>query len=122
MVADCRHTDRVPSFERRVLRVLRSLAPGEVVTYGEVAAEAGFPKAARAVGNYLRMTDQDVPWWRVVTADGRLVPGLELDHARRLRAEGVAVVDNHVTDLRRRALRRSGGATPPRPTGRSRGR
>lgn len=94
------------SFERRVLRVLRSLAPGEVVTYGEVAAEAGFPKAARAVGNYLRMTDEDVPWWRVVTSSGRLVPGFEQEHATRLRAEGVAVVDGHVTGFRRRAPRR----------------
>lgn len=113
---------RVPSFERRVLRVLRSLVPGEVVTYGDVANEAGFPHAARAVGNYLRMTDEDVPWWRVVTASGRLVPGFEQEHARRLRAEGVRVVDGHVTDLRRRARRRSAAATPPPPTGRSRGR
>jgi alkylated DNA nucleotide flippase Atl1 len=112
----------MPSFERSVLKVLRSLKPGEIVTYGEVASEAGFPNAARAVGNYLRMTDKDVPWWRVVTSTGRLVPGLEIEHARRLRAEGVAVVDAHVTDLRRRAPRRSGGATPQGPTGRSRGR
>ena len=41
------------SFEEAVERVLRALAPGEVVTYGEVAAEAGFPGAARAVGNLL---------------------------------------------------------------------
>lgn len=111
----------MPSFERRVLRVLRSLVPGEVVTYGEVAAEAGFPKAARAVGNYLRMTDQAVPWWRVVDSTGRLVPGFEQEHAKRLRAEGVAVADGHVTGFRR-GSRRSGGATPSPPTGRSRGR
>jgi alkylated DNA nucleotide flippase Atl1 len=111
----------MPSFERRVLRVLRSLVPGEVVTYGEVAGEAGFPKAARAVGNYLRMTDEDVPWWRVVTSTGRLVPGFEQEHARRLRAEGVAVADGHVSGFRR-GPRRSGGATPRPPTGRSRGR
>ena len=96
----------MPSFERRVLKVLRSLRPGEVVTYGEVASEAGFPKAARAVGNYLRMTDEDVPWWRIVTSTGRLVPGFEQEQARRLRAEGVTVVDGHVRDLRRRAPRR----------------
>jgi len=62
------------AFEDRVLRVLRALRPGEVVTYGEVAAEAGSPGAARAVGNILAGCDDDVPWWRVVTTTGRLVP------------------------------------------------
>lgn len=74
------------------MRVLQSLRPGEVVTYGEVAAEAGFPGAARAVGNLLAGGgDHGLPWWRVVTSAGRLVPGHEAEHAARLRAEGVAV-------------------------------
>jgi methylated-DNA-protein-cysteine methyltransferase-like protein len=77
-------------FEEAVVRVLRDLRPGEVVTYGEVAAEAGFPGAARAVGHLLATSGgDDLPWWRVVTASGRLVPGHEAEHARRLRAEGV---------------------------------
>jgi alkylated DNA nucleotide flippase Atl1 len=77
-------------FEQAVLAVLHSLGPGDVVTYGEVAAEAGFPGAARAVGHLLATSgDDDLPWWRVVTASGRLVPGHEVEHARRLRAEGV---------------------------------
>jgi methylated-DNA-protein-cysteine methyltransferase-like protein len=83
-------------FEQAVVRVLQSLGPGEVVTYGEVAAEAGFPGRARAVGNILAASDDDLPWWRVVTSTGRLVPGHEDEHARRLRAEGVAVVDGRV--------------------------
>ena len=86
----------MPGFEQAVVRVLHSLRPGEVVTYGEVAAEAGFPGAARAVGQVLAAGAHAVPWWRVVTASGRLVPGHEDDHARRLRAEGVVVADGHV--------------------------
>jgi methylated-DNA-protein-cysteine methyltransferase related protein len=86
----------VSGFEEAVVGVLRSLRPGDVVTYGEVAAEAGFPGAARAVGRILAMSDGDLPWWRVVTSTGRLVPGHEAEHARRLRAEGVAVADGHV--------------------------
>jgi alkylated DNA nucleotide flippase Atl1 len=42
------------------------------------------------------MSDDDLPWWRVVTTSGRLVPGHEVEHAARLRAEGVAVADGHV--------------------------
>ena len=76
--------------------MLHSIGPGEVVSYGDVAAEAGFPGAARAVGRILATADHDVPWWRVVTATGRLVPGHEAEHARRLRAEGVEVADGHV--------------------------
>jgi methylated-DNA-protein-cysteine methyltransferase-like protein len=83
-------------FERAVVAVLDSLCPGDVVTYGEVAAEAGYPGRARAVGRILATSDRDLPWWRVVTSTGRLVPGHEAEHARRLRAEGVAVRDGHV--------------------------
>lgn len=83
-------------FEQAVSAVIHSLGPGDVVTYGEVAAEAGFPGAARAVGHLLATSGDDLPWWRVVTAAGRLVPGHEAEHARRLGAEGVAVADGHV--------------------------
>ena len=92
-----------------------SIPPGTVATYGEVAVEAGFAVgASRAVGNVLQRVD-GLPWWRVVTAGGRLVPGLEDRHAQLLRAEGVEIVDGRV---RLRARR------PPRsaPGGRQHGR
>ena len=79
------------AFDDDVLAVLHALRPGEVVTYGEVAEEAGWPGRARAVGRLLAAGGHGVPWWRVVTSTGRLVPGLEAEHARRLRREGVEV-------------------------------
>ena len=82
-------------FERSVAAVLDDLEAGDVVTYGEVAAEAGHPGAHRAVGRYLG-SHGGHPWWRVVTSTGRLVPGHEVDQARRLAAEGVPVVDGRV--------------------------
>jgi methylated-DNA-protein-cysteine methyltransferase-like protein len=89
-------SERVPHpspdrFAARVAAVIAATRVGEVVTYGEVAAEAGRPAAARAVGHVLRGSGDGLPWWRVVTASGRLVPGLESEHADRLEAEGVAV-------------------------------
>lgn len=84
-------------FADRVAAVVAGTRPGQVVTYGEVAAEAGRPGAARAVGAVLRASSQPLPWWRVVTASGRLVPGLEDEHAAQLRDEGVPVQDGHVT-------------------------
>ena len=87
-------------FELEILRVLDSVGPGELVTYGEVALEAGKPGAARAVGAFLAEHGGETCWWRVVNASGRLVPGHEEEHARRLRAEGVEV------DLAARRVRR----------------
>ena len=78
-------------FEAAVRDVLLCTSPGEVLTYGEVAAEAGFPGAARAVGNYLRSTADDVPWHRVVAAGDRIVCRNGGEQARRLRAEGLTV-------------------------------
>ncbi|HYF44700.1 MAG TPA: MGMT family protein [Acidimicrobiales bacterium] len=82
-------------FEQAVADVLAGLAEGDVVTYGEVASEAGYPGAARAVGRFLA-THEGQPWWRVVTGTGRLVPQHAEEHARRLRAEGVEVRDGRV--------------------------
>lgn len=78
-------------FEDVVRAVITAIPAGEVMTYGEVASEAGAPGAARAVGTLLARSDGNLPWWRVVTATGRLVPGHEQEHARRLRAEGVTI-------------------------------
>ena len=96
-------------FEERVRRVVAELRPGEVATYGEVAEEAGYRGAARAVGGVLAGSD-GLPWWRVVTSTGRLVPGHEREHARRLRAEGVRVTAGRVAaEERLRALEDHGG-------------
>jgi methylated-DNA-protein-cysteine methyltransferase related protein len=85
-------------FQQAVGTVLARLQPGEVVTYGEVAAEAGFPGAARAVGTFLRDHD-GYPWWRVVRADGQLASGDPDEQSRRLAAEGVPVVGGQVSLL-----------------------
>jgi methylated-DNA-protein-cysteine methyltransferase-like protein len=76
------------TFTDRVIAVIAAIEAGDVWTYGEVAEVAGRPGAARAVGRVLATVDADLPWWRVVTASGRLVPGHERAHARHLRAEG----------------------------------
>lgn len=78
--------------------VIASLREGEVVSYGDVAHDAGRPGAARAVGALLASTDLDLPWWRVVRSDGRLVTDKASRQAERLRAEGVTVRDGRVVD------------------------
>jgi methylated-DNA-protein-cysteine methyltransferase-like protein len=91
-----------PAFEDRVAAVIAALAPGEVVTYGEVAREAGAPGAARAVGNFLARSGAGLPWWRVVQASGRLATHKSANQAGLLRAEGVAVKDGRIVGWGRR--------------------
>ena len=83
------------TFEAAVVDVVSALRPGEIVTYGEVAIEAGFPGAARAVGRVLRVTE-GLPWWRIVTSTGRLVPGVEAHQTRLLESEGVMVAEGRI--------------------------
>jgi methylated-DNA-protein-cysteine methyltransferase-like protein len=85
----------VTEFEDAVIAVISSLEPGDVVTYGEVAAEAGYPGAARAVGTILRKSE-GLPWWRVVGSGGRIRTPDPKRQIRLLTDEGVLVVGNRV--------------------------
>jgi methylated-DNA-[protein]-cysteine S-methyltransferase len=64
----------VPEFDRRVYEVARTIAPGETLSYGDVATRLGDPAAAREVGQALGRNPFPVivPCHRVVAADGRL--------------------------------------------------
>jgi O-6-methylguanine DNA methyltransferase len=104
----------VTSFTSRVLSVVRRIPPGRVATYGDVAAIAGRPGAARAVGNIMRTCGaRDVPCHRVVAAAGRLGGyGGESGLKRSLlMAEGVMVRGVRIRDF---ARHRWGPAREPR--------
>jgi methylated-DNA-protein-cysteine methyltransferase-like protein len=89
----------VTELERRMLAVVAALQPGQVVSYGWVAAEAGFPGRARAVGAALQScTDDGIPWWRVVRTDGRIVSPSSSRQRRLLAAEGVVLRDGRVVE------------------------
>jgi len=61
-------------FYERVYVLVRQVPPGNVVTYGQVAALLGSPRAARAVGYALRFlpAGTDVPWHRVINHRGQI--------------------------------------------------
>jgi alkylated DNA nucleotide flippase Atl1 len=73
-----------------VLDLVETIPPGRVMTYGDVAAHVGVP-SPRQVGQVLARRGHEVPWQRVVMADGGLVPHARADHLARLRAEGTAL-------------------------------
>ena len=84
------------SFRDRVIAVVRAIPEGRVATYGQVAALAGRPRAARVIGGILRSAPDDVPWHRVVNAQGGIstyrIGAGDLQEAL-LAAEGVLVRD-----------------------------
>ncbi|MEV0220464.1 MGMT family protein [Streptomyces sp. NPDC050704] len=79
--------DALPEYAERVLEVAELIPPGRVMTYGDVAEwlEEGGP---RQVGRVMALYGGAVPWWRVIRADGVLLPGHELEALGHYRAEG----------------------------------
>ena len=71
-----------PDRAEEILRRVRSVPEGRVTTYGDLA-----PAAPRSAGAVLSATDEDVPWQRIVRADGSLAKGER--QRRLLLAEGV---------------------------------
>lgn len=78
---------------RRILAGVRAIPEGFVRTYGDLE-----PGAPRLPGRVLAETDADVPWHRVVRADGSLAQGARQEAL--LRAEGVPFVRAGHVDLR----------------------
>ncbi|WP_235015476.1 MGMT family protein [Oceanicoccus sp. KOV_DT_Chl] len=82
--------------QQRIWQVVSQIPAGYVASYGQVAAQAGLPKAARLVGNVLRQLPDDskLPWHRVVNAQRKIsFPQLSdaYQHQKqRLLAEGIS--------------------------------
>lgn len=79
----------------KVWDVVASIPRGKVLSYGDVALLAGYPRGARFVAGALRWTGPTkVPWHRVVGRGGEVLigePSLRREQIRRLRREGVKV-------------------------------
>ncbi|HLU40488.1 MAG TPA: MGMT family protein [Planctomycetota bacterium] len=84
-----------PGFHARVFAVVRTVPPGWVTTYGDVAAALGRRQVARRVGEALGACPDDVPWHRVVNARGMVSVRADgrpsAKQIRLLRREGIAV-------------------------------
>lgn len=96
------------TFRRRVLATVRRIPAGHVATYGDVAEAAGYPRAARAVGNIMKgCSVAGVPCHRVVAAGGRIggYGGNESLKRALLRAEGLTVAAARITNFAERRWR-----------------
>jgi len=82
-----------------VLDLVDRIPAGHVLTYGDIARHLHIG-SARQVGRVMARYGHEVPWHRVVMADGSPAPHKPREHLARLRADGVAIVNGRV-DMQR---------------------
>ncbi|MGW7413269.1 MGMT family protein [Streptomyces sp. NPDC054863] len=117
-------SDELPEYAEQVLAVAEQIPPGRVMTYGDVAEwlDRGGP---RQVGRVMALYGGAVPWWRVVRADGHLLPGHEQRALEQYHAEGTPLrtvprtAEGHLPRLDMKRARWDGGEGPG--NGRERG-
>jgi methylated-DNA-protein-cysteine methyltransferase related protein len=83
-----------PTFREKVYKIAATIPAGKVVTYGQLAALAGSPKAARAAGMCMKLNTNptSIPCHRVVSSTGKLVDyafGGTLVKKEKLMKEGI---------------------------------
>lgn len=98
-------------FRDQVIAFIKKVPKGKVVSYGQVAAACGHPRAARQVGGILRGLGEAIklPWWRVINNEGVIsIKGnwtatKELQRQLLLR-DGVAVTKNFTVHMQKYRL------------------
>lgn len=89
-------------FAERVYGYVALIPKGRVMTYGQLAALCGSPRAARIVGGIAHFGPEELPWHRVVNKQGGLASGFyggRVEQARRLEAEGVKVSTEYAVNV-----------------------
>jgi len=91
------------SFRDKVYQLVADIPEGRVMTYGQVAALCGHPRAARVVGQVAHFGPLDLPWHRVVNRHGGLARGYtgggREAQKEYLEAEGIHIQDNYTVDV-----------------------
>lgn len=88
-------------FFQRVYALVRQIPAGSCASYSQLAYLLGAPRAARQVGWAMRACPDDLPWQRVVKADGSIAGGGYADlRSALLKAEGVPFLPDGRVDLR----------------------
>lgn len=88
----------------RILAAVHAIPRGDTASYGEIARRAGLPRRARLVARVLSHNrDPELPWHRVVRADGRIAFPVDSggfhEQVRRLIDEGVVVRQGRVARM-----------------------
>ena len=93
-------SEKGKKFNESVWEVVADISPGRVLSYGDVARIAGFPRRARMIAGAMRRSPEDLPWHRVVRANLTIAfeAGSEpyLEQEKLLLSEGVNIVDGKI--------------------------
>lgn len=98
------------TFSDQVYDIVSQIPKGCVMTYGDIAALAGHPYAARQVGGLAHFGPPELPWHRVVNRFGDCASGYyggKAGHQQALEAEGFEVRDFRIVDFAARRWRPS---------------
>lgn len=92
-------------FTKKSIEIIKSIPCGKVMTYGQIAAEAGSPRGARQVVRILHSMSEvhQLPWHRVVNAKGEIAIKEEETHYLQvalLKKEGIIVDEHHRINLK----------------------
>lgn len=94
--------NQTKNFRQDIELLVRRIPKGKVTTYGDLAALAGHPYAARIVGGIAHYGDKSLPWQRVVNRFGGLAsgyPGGRDAHAEHLELDGVPSTEHKVDNF-----------------------
>jgi len=87
-------------FDKAIWDTVSGIASGRVMSYGEVACAAGYPRHARMVSKAMSRSDEPLPWYRVVRSNRTLAfeVGSESYNKQRhlLGKEGAQIVNGKV--------------------------
>ncbi|MEZ5463813.1 MAG: MGMT family protein [Lysobacteraceae bacterium] len=91
----------IDQYRKAIEAAIRAIPPGCVSSYSGIARQAGIQGRARLVARLLAEGGHDdLPWHRVLCSDGRIAFPVGSDgfreQERRLRAEGVEVIEGRV--------------------------
>jgi len=91
-------------FTERVVEIIKNIPEGKVMTYGQIAREAGSPRAARQVVRALHSMSRKhrLPWHRVVNAKGQIALRDDDSYTEQLfslESEGIQIGLNGIIDL-----------------------
>ncbi|MCL2753436.1 MAG: MGMT family protein [Defluviitaleaceae bacterium] len=94
------------TFNQRVYDLVAQIPCGKVASYGEIARALGNPRAARQVGWAMARCPEDLPWQRVVKANGEIT-GYDIYASLRrqkLEEEGITFLPSGNVDMKKHGV------------------
>ncbi len=90
-------------FDVTVWEIVSGIKPGQVMSYGDVARAAGFPRHARMVSKAMSRSPTPLPWHRVIRSDRTLAFATDSEAYKKqqdlLEKEGVEIKNRKVIPL-----------------------